>query len=286
LLDGALRRADFQDKLLRDESLTTATAAPARADEGVILGLTDDPLSEETLPQVKLSTPGPTEPERLPITITPKLKPPPAPPARPTPPARPAEVVTSLPAVTASPAKAAGLAPPVPAGRRELVGPPELARRTKPPAEESSKPPPAPVAAIVRPADDRVPFAVCDPRLCRKVLGFGAFEPIESGPLRAGQSVLVYCELTGLRYQTREKTHVSRLSSRVELHSKKGERVWEQSLGEAEDECRSRRRDNYLACRLTLPESLTPGEYRLRLIQTDLVARQSASAELPVSIGR
>jgi len=133
---------------------------------------------------------------------------------------------------------------------------------------------------------DRVPFAIGEPRLCRKIHGFGSFDPMEDQGVKAGRPVLVYCELVGLRYQTQEKAYISRLSSKVELSTKDGNRVWEQSLGEVEDVCRSRRRDNYLGCRLNLPESLAPGEYRLKLIQTDLVARETASAEVPLSIVR
>ena len=102
---------------------------------------------------------------------------------------------------------------------------------------------------------------------------------------QAGPPVILYCELTGLRYQTAEQAFVSRLSSRVELVRPRDAR---QSLGpiagEAEDHCRSRRRDYYVNYRITLPSTLAPGDYRLRLIQTDLVAGQSASAELPVTI--
>ena len=121
--------------------------------------------------------------------------------------------------------------------------------------------------------------------VCRNVLGFGSFEPIEPSTLKAGQPVIVYCELLGLHYKNSGQSFVTRLSSRVELvDARSNSRVWEQPLGEAEDECRSRRRDNYANLRLNLPTSVKPGDYRLKLTQTDLVANQTASAELPVSI--
>ena len=63
-------------------------------------------------------------------------------------------------------------------------------------------------------------------------------------------------------------------------------KVWDQSLGEAEDRCRSRRRDYYVNYRITIPTTVAPGDYRIRLTQTDLVAGQTASAELPVTIPR
>ena len=36
--------------------------------------------------------------------------------------------------------------------------------------------------------------------------------------------------------------------------------------------------------RITIPTTVAPGDYRIRLTQTDLVAKQTASAELPVTI--
>ncbi len=109
--------------------------------------------------------------------------------------------------------------------------------------------------------EDRVPLGVSELRLCRKVNGFGSFEPMPGSTLRPGQPFLIYCELTGLRYQPRGTSFVSRMSSRVELiATRDGNRVWEQSLGDVEDECRSRRRDNYVNYRITLPQTLPTGD--------------------------
>jgi hypothetical protein len=145
----------------------------------------------------------------------------------------------------------------------------------------------ADIRSAVLALENRGPLGVSELRLCRKVSGFGSFEPLQDCALRAGQSVLIYCELTGLRYQARDTSFVSRVSSRVELISaREGSKVWEQSLGEAEDECRSRRRDNYVSYRITLPQTLAAGDYRLRVTQTDLVAKHSASAELTLTLTR
>jgi hypothetical protein len=145
----------------------------------------------------------------------------------------------------------------------------------------------AQIRSAVLALEDRVPLGIADLRLCRNVLGFGAFEPLDSSSLKAGQEVIVYCELTGLRYEEREGSFISRLRSRVELLAPRdGAHVWDQSLGEAEDQCRSRRRDNYVNYRINLPPSLSPGEYRLRLIQTDLVANRTTASELPLTVTR
>jgi hypothetical protein len=80
---------------------------------------------------------------------------------------------------------------------------------------------------------------------------------------------------------------VVRLSSRIELVSASdGRKVWQQDLGAAEDQFRGRRRDCFVNYRIALPPTISPGDYRLRLFQTDLVANSSATAELPVTLAR
>jgi hypothetical protein len=70
----------------------------------------------------------------------------------------------------------------------------------------------------------------------------------------------------------------ARLASRAEIRGAgAGELVWTGVLGTADDFCQRRRRDFYVNYRMTIPESLAPGSYELRLIQDDLVGGQSAT---------
>jgi hypothetical protein len=124
----------------------------------------------------------------------------------------------------------------------------------------------------------RAPLEITELQLCRRVKGFGEFEPLEAAACRPGHSVIVYCEMDGLRYEPEGPLQRSRLSSRVEVvASGGGEPLWTQPLGTADDLCRRRRRDYYVNYRITLPESLAPGSYQLRLVQDDLVAKHTAT---------
>ncbi len=84
------------------------------------------------------------------------------------------------------------------------------------------------IQSAVTALEERVPLGISELRLCRKVLGFGAFEPLEDPKLKPGQSILIYCEPTGLRFETRGDASVVRLSSRIE--ARLGRR-WPQGLG-------------------------------------------------------
>jgi hypothetical protein len=122
-------------------------------------------------------------------------------------------------------------------------------------------------------------------RLCRKVFGFGSFEPLAEKSVKSGQQLLIYCELTGVQYEMRDEEFVSRISSRVEVRpAEGGPIVWEKELGAGEDVCRRKRRDYYANYLVDLPKTLVPGAFRLRFLQTDLVAGSATSTEIPLEI--
>jgi hypothetical protein len=150
-----------------------------------------------------------------------------------------------------------------------------------------------PDAPVLREAitalEGQLPLRVGTLALCRKVQGFGQYEPIAEPSCRAGQTVVLYCELDGLRYEPEPQGGRlrSRLESTVELRAAEGDRVvWSQSLGTAEDVCRRRRRDYYVNYRLTLPDAaaLPPGAYRLRIHQRDAIAGNEDTAEVALTI--
>jgi hypothetical protein len=135
------------------------------------------------------------------------------------------------------------------------------------------------------PKERNEPLCVANLQLCREVYGFGSFEALLENTLRPGQRVLLYCEMAGLRYLATSAGFASRLSSRVELRANNNQTIlWEQRLPIAEDECRRVRRDYYVTYGITIPPSLSAGTYRLRIVQTDLAADRSASAEIAVTI--
>jgi hypothetical protein len=135
------------------------------------------------------------------------------------------------------------------------------------------------------PTSDRPQPGIAELRLCGKVSGFGSFEPLDPTALKPGQLLLVYWEMNGLEYEARGDAFVTRLSTHLELRPESGgPPMWEPSLPTVVKVCPRRRLDNYANACIRLPGSLEPGSYRLRLIQTDLVAERTSSAEIPLTI--
>jgi hypothetical protein len=153
------------------------------------------------------------------------------------------------------------------------------------PAQPPEIPPtasPIPVSSPPTPA-----LAIADLALCRRVRGFADIEAIPADSLKAGQPVILYCQMDGLRYEPigSGNRFQSRLTSRVELILEgQDSPVWSQDFAPAEDRCGRPRQDYYASYPLTLPFQLGPGRYQLRLIQTDLLANETVERALPVAI--
>jgi hypothetical protein len=156
-------------------------------------------------------------------------------------------------------------------------------KRGNPSPDHSLDNPPSPRRTVQGESDP--PLGVANLQLCRKVNGFGSCEPLPSATVRAGQQVLLYCEMTGLRYEASAGSFTSGLSGRLELRMADNETVlWEKNLGIARDECSRARHDYYVSYKITFPRSLPEGPHRLRVVQTDLAANRSATAEIPLTI--
>ncbi len=232
-----------------------------------------------------------------PIPPEPASEPEVAPAPAPEPTSDPAPTTTAEPAPAAPPmdvaVKPASVEVEVPVEATEPEKTPEP-RKTPEPESAPIEPQPEPEAKSVESeaslptpiSDEPPPLTIGAVQLCRKINGFGSFEPLNARALRPGKSALVYCELVGLEYRPEAEGFASHVATRVELiRPGNGEKAWEVS-GEAADRCRTKRRDSYVATLITLPDSIAPGPYTLRLYQADAANGRTASAEIPVTIAR
>lgn len=124
-----------------------------------------------------------------------------------------------------------------------------------------------------------VSFRVGRVAFCREVLGFDQIKPFDAETLQAGQKVLVYTEVEGVHYLPEDDAHVSRLSTTLEILDEGKTRPRWSKVFPVEDRCSRPRHDYFVGYRLALPESLTPGRYRLRVSQHDLLSGQEDAAE-------
>jgi hypothetical protein len=122
--------------------------------------------------------------------------------------------------------------------------------------------------------------------LCRRVDGFGKYEPIS--PLRfpamQENAAIVYCEVQN--FLTREEGSMwkTKLTEQVTLYSDMGVLAWSDDKREVNDECRNRRHDFFAYNIIRLPSTLTVGRYVLKVTIEDKNADRVAEATVPVEI--
>ncbi len=143
------------------------------------------------------------------------------------------------------------------------------------------------VRSAVLVLEDKAPLEITDLRLCSKVEGFGDYETFEPPVRKAGQPVILYCELDGLKFEQSAAGFRTKVAAQYEiLPEGGGPPILARPLGPAEETSRRRRRDYYVVYKFALPESLGPGDYRLRLTARDIIADRSVTRELGFAIDR
>jgi hypothetical protein len=124
--------------------------------------------------------------------------------------------------------------------------------------------------------------------LCRRVEGFGKYDPITPPRFPAGREnkVIVYCEVENFLSQLNDNQQwETRLTQQVTIFSDSGQMVWNDKQRPITDQCRKRRHDFYAYEVLRLPPDLTIGRYLLKVTITDENAGKVAEETVPVSIG-
>jgi hypothetical protein len=145
----------------------------------------------------------------------------------------------------------------------------------------------ATVRSAVLVLEDKAPLEIVDLKLCSRVEKFGDFEPFDPPIRKAGQRVILYCEIDGLKFEQTAAGFRTRVAGQLEIVPEAGgPPVFAKQFATAEETCRRRRRDYYIAYVLELPRPLTPGDYRIRLTEKDLASDRTATREVGFVIAK
>lgn len=121
--------------------------------------------------------------------------------------------------------------------------------------------------------------------LCKRVDGYGKYEPIDPPRFPAGRDnpVIVYCEIENFESRMNDqRMWQTRLSQEVTLFTETGMFVWKDKSRPIVDECRDRRHDFFLYDLIKLPSNLTIGRYLLKVTIVDQTANRVAEQTVPV----
>ncbi|MFA9477426.1 hypothetical protein ACERK3_03860 [Phycisphaerales bacterium AB-hyl4] len=109
--------------------------------------------------------------------------------------------------------------------------------------------------------------------LCRRVSGYGVYEPFESKTFLAGrdQRVIAYSELEHFRHnRLANGNYEVELEQEVVLYNESdGLAVWRHEPVRITDESRNPRRDFFVVQMITLPARISVGKYRLKVRISD-----------------
>ena len=117
------------------------------------------------------------------------------------------------------------------------------------------------------------PVGIGNMTLCRRVMGYGVYEPFDSTTFLAGRNhkMIVYVELDHFRSIPQGNSQFGvNLQQEVTLYSADGLAVWRNEPVRINDVSRNQRRDFFVVQLITLPDRLSVGKYRLKIRVTDL----------------
>ncbi|HEX8523926.1 MAG TPA: hypothetical protein VF669_16855 [Tepidisphaeraceae bacterium] len=212
----------------------------------------------------------------------------------------PQPVSETQPAATSQPAAAAPAlasaveAPAVSAEDRELL---ELVYRgvgafrkvieTSPTAALEEK-----IEPLLETADqlrERANLKINNLTLCESVERFGVYEPLAPAtfPARKDSQAIVYFEVENFRsVQGAEGVWQTKLQYELSVYpaDRASQPVYSKPATPVVDVCRSRRRDFFLADKITLPKKLEAGKYTLKITLTDTQAHRVGEGTLSLEI--
>jgi hypothetical protein len=123
--------------------------------------------------------------------------------------------------------------------------------------------------------------------LCRKVDGYGKYDPIDPARFPAGQAnpVIVYCEIANFASQMNDQQMwETKLRQEVTLYTETGLPVWHDKSRDVVDNCRNRRHDFFMYDLVRLPAQLSVGRYILKITIEDRTANRVREATVPVEM--
>lgn len=111
---------------------------------------------------------------------------------------------------------------------------------------------------------------------CTEITGFGQFKPFANTNFRAGQRMLIYCEVENYQSEQRSANYHTTLQGSFVIVDQQGRAVQEGEFASVEDVSSTERSEFYMYFPVRL-EELPAGEYQFQLSVKDLLSDQKSS---------
>lgn len=140
------------------------------------------------------------------------------------------------------------------------------------------------VKAAVAVLEARAPLELVALQLCSQVDGFGDCVPFDPPSRRAGDLVILYCEVDGVHHEPAAGGLLTKVAGQLEIIPEGGGAAVIHPLGTAEEVFPRRRRDYYINFKKRIPRDLPPGPYTVRVTVRDVATERASSRSTPLTI--
>ena len=188
-----------------------------------------------------------------------------------TPPAAPASVPAQPPQIIAA-------MPPAPLG-----APPAVA------ANPATLPVTAPATAVPSPTpvspgtDGKLELDRF--QLCTEIVGFGKTVPRDTEMVSRGERLLAYVEVRNFASRSMNGEFETALGCDLSLDNAAGQTIYNQTFADIVDKCAKPRRDFFCHFLFSMPSTVLPGKYKLRIRIVDRNSSATSEAVVDVMVG-
>lgn len=168
-----------------------------------------------------------------------------------------------------------------------LISPPDLQRLPidmSTTSRESTGERPTRTVSLSTVQQKGLEFVVRDFALCREVRGLRAYTPVDKRRLVMGQDVLLYAAVEGVTSVADGGGFLTVLDMTADLLDAHGRVRATFPLSRAADREAVSSNEVFVCASVRLPADLPVGNYTLRVVLNDQIARQTATHELPIAI--
>lgn len=132
---------------------------------------------------------------------------------------------------------------------------------------------------------DASTLAVKALNFCTEVSSYGVYEKFKEYRFKAGQPLILYCEVENFRSEESAKGFHTALRSSYQILDPQGRRVAEHDLAVTEEFCQNERRDYFIRYFVSVPERIYDGKYTLQLTIVDTLSQKIGQSTIDFHIG-
>jgi len=128
-------------------------------------------------------------------------------------------------------------------------------------------------------------LAVKSLAFCTEVSSYGVYQKFKEDRFKAGQPVILYCEVENFRSEESAKGFHTALRSSYQILDAQGRRVVENDLALTEEYCQNERRDYFIRYFISVPERIYDGKYTLQLTIVDTLSQKIGQSTIDFTVG-